>query len=349
MLAAAAPGAQAIPVYIELSGTLEVPVDIADLAAQSNQVAGRGATSTSCGPSRFEGDPANRLFTFQDGADANGCLGVLLNFTLPYNARRITVRFDADRVVGAGGGIGSPTLEQEVRLRVGPDATASASYFDTQEASRPTTPFALVFEAPPEARDIQLEWWFANRGAPTSATDPAGRLQAWRSTVRDPVLQLDGIPLQAPASRPLGGQVQQDSYLAGYTADLWVPPEHRDAAREGRFSLALRVPGALLVDRLVAPDGQDLPGDRYSTREDQGQREFLLPGSTLQEFGPGPYVVHVEAAEPLEVQPTMAVLTGVALLMPPAALGLAIHRLRQRIPEQYLESPGDLEVDSAAR
>ncbi|MHB1261777.1 MAG: hypothetical protein ACYC2H_08680 [Thermoplasmatota archaeon] len=350
LLAAAAPTAQATPVYLELSGALEVPVDIADLAAQADRTGGQGATSTSCGPSRFEGDAAQHLFRFLDSAEANGCLSVLLNLTLPPGARRITVRFNADRVVEASGRVvGPPTLQQEVRLRVGPQAVANVPYFDLQDPSKPPARFELAVQAPAGARDVQLEWLFANRGTPTSTTDPAGRLQAWTATVHDPVVYLDEIPFPAPVSRPLGGQVQEASYLAGYTAHVWVPAEHRDAAQAGRFSLALHVPGAVLVDRLMSPGGKDLPADRYTSSEDGGRRTLLIPGSTLQEFGPGPYVLQVQAAEPLEVQSTMATLTVLSLLMPAGALSLAIQRLRQRIPEKYLVTPTDLEVESVLR
>ncbi|HJQ93026.1 MAG TPA: hypothetical protein VJ874_01940 [Candidatus Thermoplasmatota archaeon] len=350
LLAAAAPTAQAIPGYLELSGILETPVDVAALAVQSEEPSGQQGTSTSCGPSGFESDPAQRLFRFQDSADANGCLSVLLDVVLPSGARQVTVRFSADRVVEASGGVlGPPTLQQEVRLRFGSQPIASVPYFDMQDPGMPRTEFVLGFEAPAGAREVQLEWWFANRGPPTSATDPAGRLQAWSSTVRDPVVHLDHIPLPAPASQSLGGQVQDASYLAGYKAQVWVPAEHREAAQAGRFSLALHVPGAVLVEQFLAPDGKDLPADRYSIAEEGGRRTLVLPGSTLRELGPGPYGLQVQAAEALEVQSTMAALTMLALLMPPAALALAIQRLRQRIPEKYLESPADLEVESVAR
>jgi hypothetical protein len=347
--AAAAPRAAATPIYLELSGALEVPVDIADLAATADQTASPGATSTSCGPSRFEGDPGQRLFRFVDSADANGCLSVRLNLTLPEGVRRLTARFTADRVVDAGGDvIGPPALQQEVRLLADGQAVATVPYFDMQDPGRPATPFDLHLEAPAGARALQLEWWFANRGTPISPTDPAGRLQAWSATVRDPVVGLAEIPFPAVVSRPLGGQVQETSYLAGYLAYVFVPGEHRTAAQEGRFSLAMHVPAAVLVERLLAPDGTALPGDRYSTAEDGGRRTLVLPGPTLKEFGPGPYVLEVRAAEELEVQSTMAALTILALFMPPAALVLAIQRLRQRIPEKYLETPADLEVDPVA-
>lgn len=346
----AVPTVQATPVYLELSGALDAPVDIAGLAVQADHAAGQDTTATSCGPSRYEGDPARRLFRFVDSADANGCLSVLLNLTLPAGTSRILVGFLADRAVEANAGVvGPPTLQQEVRLRNGPQLVAVAPYFDMQDPGKPPTRFDLALDVPSGTRGLQLEWWFANRGTPTSATDPAGRLQAWSATVQDPVVRLDGIPLPAPVSRPLGGQVQEASYLAGYAADVWVPAEHREAAKAGRFSLALHAPSAVLVERLLAPNGQDLPTERYSSEEEGGRRVLRLPASTLREFGPGPYVLQVQAAETLEVQSTMATLTILALLMPAGALSLAIQRLRQRIPEKYLETPTDLEVDSVAR
>lgn len=349
LAAAAAPPVEATPLYLELSGALEIPVDVADLAATVDQTASQDATATSCGPSRFERDPAQRLFRFIDSADANGCLSVRLNLTLPPGTRSLTARFTADRVVDAGGDvIGPPALQQEVRLLVGPQAVAAVPYFDMQDPGRPGTRFDVDLEAPAGANGLQLEWWFANRGTPISPTDPAGRLQAWSATVREPVIQLDQIPFPAVVSRPLGGQVQETSYLAGYLAYVFVPAEHRADAQAGRFSLALHVPAAVLVERLLAPDGTALPADRYTSSEDGGRRTLVLPGPTLQEFGPGPYVLEVRAAEALEVQSTMAALTILALFMPPAALVLAIQRLRQRIPEKYLETPADLEVDPVA-
>lgn len=348
LLAAAAPSAHAAPAYLELSGGLETPVNIAALAVQSSQEAGQAGTATACEPGRFEGDPAQHLFRFRDGADTNGCLSVLLDVPLPQGARQVTVHFAADRVADTNGGVvGAPTLEQEIRLRVGTQVIASVPYFDTQDPSRPLTDFTVRFEAPAQASDVQVEWWFANRGAPTSAIDPAGRLQAWTATVRDPVVRLEDVPLPAPPAQPLGGRVQQASYLAGYAAEVWVPPEQRDAAQAGRFTLAIHVPDSILVERLQAPGGKDLPADRYSSGEDGGRRTILLPGSTLQQFGPGPYVVTVQASETLEVQPNMAALTVLALLMPPTAFALAVHRLRQRIPEKYLETPTDLELRAA--
>lgn len=350
LLLVAAPTSQATPIYLEMSGALELPIDIAALATEAGDASGQGARATSCGPSRFEGDPAQRLFRFRDSTEATGCLSVLLNVTLPPGVQRMTVRFNADRVVEAGGRVaGPPTLQQELRLRVGPEPVASVPYFDLQDPSRPASRFEVEVEAPLGSRDVRLEWLFANRGSPTSATDPAGRLQAWTATVHDPVVHLDKIPFPAPVSQPLGGQVQGASYLAGYKTQVWVPSEYREAAQAGRFSLTMHVPSAVLVDRLVAPGGDELPADRYSVAEDGGRRSLLLPGATLQEFGPGPYVLQVQAAEALEVQSMMATLTVLALLMPAAALALAIHRLRQRIPEQYLETPHDLEADSVAR
>jgi len=346
-LAVALPAAEATPIYLELSGSLDVPVDVASLSTQPPEAPSQsGATATSCQPARYQADPANHRFLFREGADATGCLGVVLDVPLPAGARQLTARFVADRTVDATGGtIGPPTLQQEVRFLLGSQAAATVPYFRTQDGSQPPTAFSLGFAAPAGASDVRVEWWFANRGAPTSAADPAGRLQAWNATVRDPVIHLQDIPLPPPAAHPRGGHVREGSYLAGYTADVWVPAQHRAAAQEGRFSLALRLPDAVRVGGLLAPDGQRLAADRYSSTDADGERTLLLPPATLQQMGPGPYVLQAEAAEPLAVRPTMASLAAVALAAPPAALWLAIQRLRQSIPMQHLDTLADDDLE----
>ncbi|HUR24846.1 MAG TPA: hypothetical protein VM327_02400 [Candidatus Thermoplasmatota archaeon] len=344
------PGAQAAPIYLELTGTLEAPVPVADLDLRTSE--GASSPGGPCSANSFEGHPDRATFRFREGSDSNGCLGVIYPLTLPTAIRRVAVTFQADRVVEESTraiAIGPPAFEQEIRLRRGQQVVAASPYFGPQDGDHPPAPFTSSFDLPDAPGDAQIEWWFANRGDGTSAGDPSsGRLQAWSATVSAPSLLLEGIPLPAPALREHRGDVQGESYQTGHTARIMVPPDYVAAAAAGHFSLHLRMPASGVVDRLVDSHGHTLSDDEFATSIAGPDRLLSLPARTLQLLGPGPYDVQFLASEPLKVEPTMAALALAAFLMPAVTLVLAMHQLRRRALDAYLEAADALEGELAA-
>lgn len=345
------PAVLAAPFYLEMTGTVAAPVPIDDLGFRTGE--GSNSPGGPCSGNYFRGDPAKKNFRFAEGSDSNGCLGVVHALTVPDGVRRVTVSFLADRVMAdstRGLNLGPIAFEQEVRLRREAEVVAASPYFSPQQGDQASKPFALGFDVPAGSRDLEVEWWFANRGdAPATGDPSSGRLQGWSSTVLEPVVLMEGIRLPSPTLRESGGDVQGGSYVTGHAAEIRVPPEHQEAAAAGRFALHLRMPTSALVDRLLAPDGSDLADAEYETAIEGSSRLVTVPSSTLARLGPGPYTIRFQASEALEVEPTMAVLTVLTFLMPPVALGLAAFQLRRRALDTYLEAADALEGELGIR
>lgn len=345
----AAPPAQAATFPLELSATVAAPMPIAGLTPRG----GGDDPTEPCRTDYFAADSGRRSFTFAEGPDSNGCLRVTQSFSVPPGVRRVGVDFRADRVMEDSSrtiNLGPSAFEQEVRLRVGQTLVAATAYFDPTQPEQRQQPVSIRFDVPDGPHEMEVEWWFANRGDAAAADDPsAGRLQAWRATVSEPMLILDGFPLAAPILREERGQFQGGSYLTGYSASVVVPPELRAAAASGSLALHLHMPSSALVDRLLTPDGNDLQDDDYDTSISGTSRLVTLPADTLARVGPGPYVIRFQGTEPVHVEPNMAVLAGMALLMPPVAIVFAARQLRRRSLDTYIRAADALEDELAPR
>lgn len=344
----AVPPVQATPFLLDLSATLESPIPIRALEPRG----GSDGPTEPCRTEYFASNPGRRSFSFAEGSDSNGCLRVLHSFTVPAGVRRIGIAFVADRVLEDSSqavNLGPSAFEQEVRLRVGQTFVAASPYFDTAQEERAAQPFAIHFDVPAGPYEVEVEWWFANRAQATAANDPSTRLQAWSATVSAPTLVLEDIPLATPPVREERGQFQGGSYLTGFTAGLEVPAAYRAAAAAGHLALHVRMPASALVDRLLTSTGADLEDDDYETSIVGSTRLVTIPGPTLATLGPGPYTVRFQGTEPVQVEPSMAVLTGAALLMPPVAIVFAARQLRRRSLDTYIQAADALEGELAPR
>jgi len=330
-LSVALPHASAVAPALEATGVLAVPIPIASLGTDAQAPSTLPDATPTCRTTTFHPDADGRSFRFTETAQETGCLAVLYNVTLPDGVRDLVLTFDANRTVRQQmlHSPSPPQMAQQVRLLADGQIRTVLPVFNDDEPDRPRQPFDLPFQVPDDTTRVQLEWYFADEGRLAGANGP-GQFDAFSATVWNPVVTLPDVALLPPTAVATGGTLQRGGeYLAEYTAAATVPPEYRTAAAGGDFTLTLRTDAAALVVRVDGPDGHELDPALYSGSLDSGHRSVTLPAATLSSLGPGPYTVHMEAAEPLEARPAFAALSYVAVAAPGLAIAAAWFGLRR--------------------
>jgi hypothetical protein len=330
-LAAAAPP-------IQLTGSLSLPIPIQDLelvAPPSNP-----ADESTCRTSFATRQNETRSITFSEGPNVAGCLSVRYNFTVPGGTYAVQLQFQADRVMTHGAELVSvipPAFVQQLRLWDQQTLVYSREYFGHTNQSQPVQLItAAIDRLPPTS--LSIEWWFANHANP-----PGSSTQGWTSTITAPSLRFDAIPLPSPRLVTTGGAVQETGYASRYRTEIYVPTQFAEAAAGGHFAIRAHLPGDSLLDRILSPQGNPLVDDEYGMFFVNDERILTLPGSTLADFGPGPYTLTFQTEDPFAVRTPMAGLAFLALTMPAIGILLALKQLRQRTLDGVLGAAEGLE------
>lgn len=240
-----------------------------------------------------------------------GCVEARLPVTVPAGASTLRVDFDADRRIDAPPGL-RVDVAQELRLLRDGKVVESVALWPPETAGQDAHGFTAMFPVAPG--EVVLAWRLQDDGV----GGLLGTGVAAASTVTDPILRIEGLPLAAQsvdAGQFLRAGTGGDEVVDVLAVEFAVPAD-ADGAQ-----VALRAPWSLAA--VEGPAGS-VPLSRLDARVEDGMLRVALPADAA----PGAYSMQFQNAAPAPVPPgplTLYPLVWLLFTLPLPAAALAAH------------------------
>jgi signal transduction histidine kinase len=332
-----------IEVLLPTSGLVEHD----DSPTQQVPVANQPVPQGNCGKNHFTRNETGHWFRFREDASENGCAEGRFDVDLPPGTGSAVIHFRADRDIQQT----SPTAlayNMVEELHVYDASGAVAASFPFYKPDDPPRLESQAFddkvELQPGQTHLTVGWFFRDGGGNVGQALVNPVLgQAFSATVRDPRIELTGLPLTPEKVETQRLGVQGGSVRFATTLAVRVPDSVGVA---GRMQVQVRVADGMEFARATGPLGERIEPSLVEVSSGEGVRTVLLTGNATAEHGSGVYHLAFTSATPISPAPLLYPMILAIMAVPVGAGGLAWRNtnvFRKQATPEFAATAANLE------